>query len=213
MPGRGAGIKRLRARRRARRHGARQIVHRAEMRRAEGQRVQQLQRERRGEPRHQPHQAPAHDPGRTADDHQPERPDPRAAAGFPARTARSRRRPPRPTKRRSPVGKPERAPIQRAEPVIDLVACLQRRGDRDKPPEAPVAGHARRARASAPARPVRGAQPASRGSAANSMSEAPSTKASTALPPRSVATRAGKHAPLAIAATMKLTEPQTRTRP
>ena len=64
------------------------MVHRAEMRGAEGERVQKLQRERREQPRYQPHQAPAHDAGSASDDHQAERPDARASKRVPCQNSR-----------------------------------------------------------------------------------------------------------------------------
>ncbi len=137
-PGRDRRVKRLRACRGAGRHGARQVVHRAQMSGAEGQRVQKLQPDRRRQSRQQPRQGPTRDPAHSRQHQQPARPDPRREPAADPEEGDLGGHPLGPQAPDDGIGKPEPAPVQRAEPVIDLVARLQRRGRRDKEPEARV---------------------------------------------------------------------------
>ena len=118
------------------------------------------------------------------------------------------------------VGEAELAPIERAEPVIELMAGLQRRRaddeqpeprDRDKRPKAGQRGAAALVAASPPRRPC------STGSRGRRRPEQPRRQAPEQHPvvrrrPRAAGMTASA-APLPTAARMKLTEPHTRTRP
>ena len=117
-------------------------MHGAQMARAKGQGVQQLEPRRRAEAGHRAHQAPAQDPGDPAQRHQPERPE----AGKQGRAVPEQHDlgddafGPQHADHR--VGQPDLAPIEGPEAVIELMARLQRRGAGDKEPEPPVGGEA-----------------------------------------------------------------------